>query len=206
MPMSSSKSELLSHLEAFHISTKRQPCSKEMERIQRLIRNLTETSPAPDLHKGLPCLAGLWKCIFTSSRFVLGLNRLRVAQLSDVYQYVAVETNGQSGHYFNIGEMSRGGKVRGACGEYALIRASSTERGQLHVEYKWFYTAFRVWLKYEGASRLAGSLEAGRVAWQIRLPFNKTGWQQTAYLDEDLRVVFGSEGGIFILIRESGVF
>ena len=202
MSISSRKSDLLAYIEPFHVDTGRQPDSRGMEHLQTLIRNLEQENPAPDMAAAFPQLAGLWRCLFTSSRFVLGLNQLRVAQLSAVYQYVVIHASGKGGHYFNIGEMSRESRVCGALGEYAVIRPSEAEPGRVEVQYQWFYAAVRVWSSYEGAQRLAARLETGRIPRKIRVPFHKAGWQRNAYLDDELRIVFGSEGGIFVLVRE----
>jgi hypothetical protein len=202
MPTSPRIRELLSYIEPFHIGAPRRPDSRGMDHLQTLIRNVTEENPVPDIALAFPQLAGLWRCLFTSSRFVLGLNRMRVVQLSAVYQYVVINGDGKSGHYLNIGEMSRKGRVRGACGEYAAIQPSCMEPGRLDVQYHWFYAAFRIWSGYEGAQCLADRLEAGRVPRPLRVPFHKAGWQMHAYLDDALRIVFGSEEGIFILVRE----
>src|SRR3984893_2201464 len=124
MPALSAKSELLAWLEPFHVGLGRQPGPSEMKRLEALVSDLSATNLTPCREAALNRIAGMWKCIFTSSRFVLGLNQLRVAKLSAVYQSVIVHPDGETGHYFNIAEMSRGGKVRGACGEYASIRFS----------------------------------------------------------------------------------
>jgi hypothetical protein len=202
MPVSSRRSELLAYLEPFQVGSGRQPDFREMDHLQTLIRDLAKENPVPDIEAEFIRLGGLWRCIFTSSRFVLGLNRLRVAQLSAVYQSIVIDPDGKAGHYFNIGEMSRAGRVCGACGEYASIHPSGAGAGRLDVQYQWFYAALRVWSLYEGFKSLSERLETGHVHRKIRVPFHKAGWQWNAYLDDRLRVVFGSEGGIFVLVRE----
>jgi len=124
-------------------------------------------------------------------------------RLSAVYQSVIVHADKKTGYYFNIAEMSRGGMVRGACGEYASIQPSAAELGRLDVGYRWFYFAVRVLSLYEGHKRLSERLEMGGVPRHIRLPFHKPGWQSNTYLDDQLRIVLGSEGGIFVMVRES---
>jgi hypothetical protein len=202
MPVLSAKSELLSWLEPFHVGLGRQPDTAAMKHLEALISDLSAGNPAPDGEAAFSRIGGMWKCIFTSSRFVLGLDRLRVAHLSAVYQSVIVHPGGETGHYFNIAEMSRGGTVRGACGEYASIRFSKTEPGRLDVQYQWFYFATRVLSRYEGHRSLAGRLESGRRAGALHLPFHKAGWQSIMYLDDGLRIVRGSEGGLFVLVNE----
>ena len=203
MPITSKRNELLDYIEPFQVGAGRLPDSTGMAHLQTLIDNLTAKDPAPDIGSAFPQLAGLWRCVFTNSRFVLGLNRLRVAQLSAVYQYVIIDAAGTAGHYFNIAEMSRNNRVRAACGEYAMIQPSGSEPDRLEVQYQWFYTALRIWSSYEGARSLAARLEDGRVPRKIRVAFHKAGWQRHGYMDEDLRIVYGSEGGIFVLVRES---
>jgi hypothetical protein len=199
--MASRRSELLAYIEPYHVGTGRQPDSSGFDTLRALIRSLAEHNPNPEISAAFPQLAGLWRCLFSSSRFVLGLNKLRVAELSSVYQYVVIDPSGKTGYYFNIGEMSRSRNVCGACGEYAAMQPSDTEADRLQVQYQWFYAAFRVWSEYEGAKLLAARLGAGSVPNGIRVPFHKAGWQQNVYLDDEMRVVLGSEGGIFVLVR-----
>src|SRR5215467_14485387 len=101
MPITSKRSELLDYIEPFQVGSGRLPDSKGMEHLQTLIDNLTIENPAPDIGAAFPKLAGLWRCRFTNSRFVLGLNRLRVARLSAVYQHVVIDAAGRTGHYLN---------------------------------------------------------------------------------------------------------
>ncbi len=110
MPDSFRRRELLTWLEPFHVGSGRQPAAEEMNQVRTLIRALATENPIPNVAAAFSCIAGMWKCIFTTSRFVLGLDHLRIARLSAVYQNVVVHPGGQTGHYFNIAEMSRGGR------------------------------------------------------------------------------------------------
>jgi hypothetical protein len=204
MPVSSRKNELLSYLKPFQLGSGRHPDLGEMKRLESLIRDLAGENPTPNLESAFSRIAGMWKCIFTDSRFVLGLDRLLVVRLSGVYQSVTIHRDGKTGHYFNIAEMSRGGTVTGACGEYASIQPSGAEPGRVDVQYEWFYFAVRILSRYEGHTSLADRLESGRVPRRIRLPFHKVGWQSIMYLDNDLRIVRGSEGGLFVLASQLG--
>ena len=201
MTATSRKSDLLAYLKPFHVGSGRAPNAGEMKFLEALIRDLAGENPTPNLDTAFSSIAGMWKCIFTSSRFVLGLDRLRVARLSAVYQNVIVHPDGKTGHYFNIAEMSRAGTVRGACGEYASIQPSRGKPGRLDVQYHWFYFAVRMLSVYEGHKSMSDRLEMGRLPRHVRLPFKKEGWQSHIYLDDDLRIVRGSEGGLFVLVR-----
>jgi hypothetical protein len=172
-----------------------------MKRLEALVSALEEENPTPDLRVGFDRVQGTWRCIFTNSRFVLDLDRLLLVRLSAVYQKVFVHHDTTKGHYFNIAELSRGDRVRSACGEYASIQPSDTVPNRIEVHYQWFYLAIRVWSEYEGQPNLSNRLESGTVRKCIRVPFRKAGWQSTLYLDDDMRIVRGSEGGLFILVK-----
>src|SRR5580700_11387931 len=106
MLVSPRKSALLAYIEPFHLGLRRQPDAKEMKRVEALISDLAGENPASDPRDSFRRIGGMWKCIFTNSRFVLGLDRLRVMRLSAAYQDVFIHADGASGHYFNIAEMS----------------------------------------------------------------------------------------------------
>jgi hypothetical protein len=197
------KSELIASLEQFQVGSGRLPGTGEMGRLNDLIAGLARENPTPILKTGIGRLAGMWKCIFTNSHFVLGLNKLPMVNLSAVYQNVVVHADCTSGHYINIAELSRGAAVRTACGEYAEIHTSATEPGRIDVQYQWFYFAIRVLSPYEGHRSLCNRLELGCLPRHIRVPFQKPGWQTILYLDDDLRVVCGNNGGIFVLVKEA---
>jgi hypothetical protein len=179
----SAKSELLECIEPFSIRTGRRPGAAELERIERLIRELENESATP---ANLARIAGTWDCLFTTSRFVLGLNKLPLLALSAVHQIIEINQDGLAGYYLNIAELSRVNEVRLTCGEYAAITLSPSDPQMLDVHYQWFYVAMRAL-----PSR------------QIRVPFHKSGWQRHIYMDNELRIVRGNEGGLFILERSS---
>jgi hypothetical protein len=200
LPMSSGKSELLAYIQPFCVGTRHQPGIQEMKRVEALVDALQKENPTPDLRIGFSRVQGTWRCVFTTSRYVLGLDRLHLVRLSAVYQSVFVYPDGITGHYFNIAELSRGARVRAACGEYANVQLSDAVPGRLEVQYQWFYFAIRAWSRYEGHRTLSDHLETGAVRTCVRLPFHKVGWQSILYLDDDLRIVRGSEGGLFVLV------
>jgi hypothetical protein len=170
--------ELLDFIEPFEFGSGRAPTSQEMTRVDALVRALQPANPNPVLAQSFAMLEGMWRCRFTSSPYVSGLDRVPMLELSGVYQSVHLGLEPGSGHYFNIGELSRRGSVKLVCGERARINVSGAVKNQL-----------------------AGRLESDRSASSVRLPFRKPGWQSILYLDPQLRVVCGNEGGLFVLTR-----
>jgi PAP_fibrillin len=203
MPMAvlSKEQELLNYLQPFRIGSGRLPRDGELQAIQSLIGDLEKRNPTSELKAAFERLVGTWQCVFTTSPFVLGLDKFPFLRTSAVYQQVIVTPGEKTGHYFNIAELTRGNTVKCVCGEYAGIRPSESHPTRLDVQYEWFYFGWRFWLPYEGHEMVADELEIKRLPNHIRLPFHARGWQATLYLDDELRIVQGSKGGLFVLVK-----
>jgi hypothetical protein len=199
MPViTSAKSELLESIEPFSIRTGRLPGSHDMKRIGRLVIELeNEGHSRIDLAR----VGGLWECVFTTSRFVLGLDKFPMLRLSAVHQDVTIANDGAAGSYFNIAELIRADRVRVLCGEYAIISRSPSHLQMIDVRYQWFYFAIRALKPYEGHQTAAACLRSGDLRNCLRVPFHKAGWQRNTYVDDELRIVRGNEGGLFLLKR-----
>jgi hypothetical protein len=201
MQVEARTAELLECVLPFRLGLGRLPSAPELARIELLASELERENPTPNLEGAFDRLAGMWECIFTTSRFVLGLDRIPFVRTSAAYQRVIVDPGCRTGHYFNIAELSRAGAVRCVCGEYASVRPSEVNAVRLDVQYEWFYFVLRGPTAYEGHVAFADGLEAGRHRGGVRLPFRGCGWQSTLYLSDDLRIVRGNEGGMFVMIK-----
>jgi hypothetical protein len=201
MPVLAEARELLECVRPFRIGSGRQPGDAELTAIESLARELEKRNPTPVLETAFERVAGMWECVFTTSRFVLGLDKFPLMRTSAVYQQVIVHPGGKTGHYFNVAELSRGAAVKFVCGECASIRPSDSHPTRMNVGYDWFYFGWRLRAAYEGHETLAEELERGRVPKHVRLPFHVAGWQEILYLDESLRIVQGSKSGLFVLVK-----
>lgn len=201
MPLMSKADELLDCVRPFRIGSGRVPAAAELKVIEGLAGALKNENPSPVLGEAFDGLTGMWECIFTSSRFVMGLDSIPFVQTSAVYQRVVIDPDGRAGHYFNIAELSRGGAVKGVCGEFANVRPSKSHTDRLEVQYEWFYFGLRLFSRYEGHAAVVNELEARRLRGHIRLPFHACGWQTMLYLDDRLRVVEGNKEGLFVLVK-----
>lgn len=198
------KKELLDSVKPYAFGSGRYPTPAELMDLERLIRELEWENPQPDLKESFGYLEGMWQCLFTSSRYVLDLNKIPVVNLSAVYQRVYLNHAKSEGHYINIAELSRGPVVKMACGEYAAIKPPASASTQVEVQYNYFYFAIRLLSAYEGRASLVAELENNHLPNSVRLRFHKSGWQSTIYLDDDLRIVYGNNGGLFVLVKEPG--
>src|SRR5215471_18321512 len=182
MPVESRTEELVAYLQPFRLGSGRMPGVPELRRIESLAVELEHENPTPNLKDASDRLAGMWECIFTSSRYVLGLDRIPFVHVSAAYQRIIIDPGGKTGHYFNVAELSRGRAVKCVCGEYASICPSEFDAFRLDVQYEWFYFGLRVSSAYEGHAALVEDLEAGDHRGYLRLPFHGRGWQSTVCL------------------------
>jgi len=202
MLVSTYKQELLAFVRPFRLRSGRNPHERDMRRLNVLLEHLAIENPTPSLRNAFQKVAGFWECVFTTSRFVLDLDKLPGVTLSGVYQCVAADPKLCTGHYYNIAELSRGAKVRVVCGEFAAIRPSQVDPVRMDVDYEWIYFAMRILSAYEGPRKIAVDLENDRLRRRVRFPFHRSGWQSILYLDDELRVVRGSQDGLFVLVRQ----
>ncbi len=197
--MATATQELLDFVRPFGFGGQRVAHAYQQRHIEHLVHQHARHNPNPCLRQSFSLLQGTWKCLFTDSRYVLGLDKMPGLKLSAVYQRISVDADRGEGHYFNVAELSRSGTVKLACGEYAHIRPSPFSAQRLDVRYEYFYFAPRRIARYEGRDELAAALKADRLSRSWRVSFRRAGWQATLYLDARLRIVRGNEGGIFIL-------
>lgn len=193
--------ELLDYVRPFRIGSGRLPQHRELKTIESLLGSLEKQNPTALLETAFERVAGTWQCVFTTSSFVLGLDSFPLLRTSAVYQHVVVHPGRKTGHYFNIAELSRGNSVKCVCGEHAGIRPSPSDPTRIDVGYEWFYFGWRLRSPYEGHAMLGDELETGRFPKHVRLPFHACGWQAIVYLDDEIRVVEGSKGGLFVLVK-----
>jgi hypothetical protein len=201
VPMLAEGQELIDYVRLFRIGSGRVPGHVELKAIESLVDGLKKRNPTPVLETDFGRMAGTWECVFTTSRFVLDLDKFPFVHTSAVYQQVIVHPGKQTGHYFNVAELARGNAVKCICGECASIRPSDSHPTRMDVRYQWFYFGWRLRVAYEGHERLADELETGRLPKHIRLPFHAGGWQEILYLDDSLRIVRGSKSGLFVLVK-----
>jgi hypothetical protein len=201
VPVRTEVQELLDYVGPFRIGSGQMPGKEELKSIESLVACLEKRNPTPVLETAFERVAGTWECVFTTSRFVLGLDSFPFLRTSAVYQQVIVHPGQKTGRYFNIAELSRGNRVKCVCGEHAGIRPSQSHPTRMDVGYEWFYFGWRFRSPYEGHRMAGNELECGLLPKHLRLPFHACGWQEILYLDDEIRVVRGSKGGLFVLVK-----
>jgi hypothetical protein len=155
---------------------------------------LEESNPNPAPFEVPELLLGDWRLLFTSSKELLGLDRLPVLRTQDIYQCIRV------GKIYNVAEFVGLPLLEGLVSVCANFTPVSKQR--VNVRFERSVLGLQRLLKYKNVSEFIKVLES-----QVKLPAvdfpitstNQKGWLETTYLDDNLRIGRGNEGSLFIL-------
>jgi PAP_fibrillin len=144
-------------------------------------------------------LEGDWRLLYTNSRGILGLNRIPLAQLGQIYQCIRLgETK-----IYNIAEIVGIPFLEGIVSVVARFEPIGERR--VNVKFERSILGLQRLIGYRTPSHFVQEIEMGKKF--ISVDFNienreQQGWLETTYLDEDLRVGRGNEGNVFVLAKE----
>lgn len=143
-------------------------------------------------------LAGNWRLIYTTSRGLLGLDRLPLLKLGEIYQYVQA----QEARIYNIAELYGLPFLEGLVSVAARFEPTSERRVQ--VKFERAITGLQRLMGYQSSGSFVTQIEAGQKFTAFEWQFdsrNQQGWLDITYLDDDLRIGRGNEGSLFILSK-----
>jgi len=155
---------------------------------------LEDQNPHPFPLEVPELLLGDWRLLFTSSKALLGLDRLPILRTQDIYQCI------RAGKIYNVAEFAGLPFLEGLVSVCASFTPVSKQR--VNVKFERSVFGLQSLLKYKNVSEFIQVLES-----QVKLPAvdfainntNQKGWLEITYLDTNLRVGRGNEGSIFIL-------
>lgn len=143
-------------------------------------------------------LTGNWRLIYTTSRGLLGLDRIPLLKLGEIYQYVQA----QEARIYNIAELYGLPFLEGLVSVAARFEPTSERRVQ--VKFERAITGLQRLMGYQTSGSFVSQIEAGQkfiaLDWQVDSR-NQQGWLDITYLDDDLRIGRGNEGSLFILSK-----
>lgn len=193
------KSELIEAI----APTKRGLLATETDRqaIQIAIARLEDRNPTPEPLQAPELLGGDWQLLYTTSDDLLGIDRLPLYQLGQIYQCLRPDTR----RVYNIAEVTGVPLLEGLVAVVASFEAVSQQRVTVKFERAVF--GLQRLLGYRNPADFIRRLEAQAAfpIWQgIDFPINRdrqSGWLEVTYLDDDLRIGRGNEGSLFVLRR-----
>jgi len=194
--MNTAKTQLLELV----AGTNRGLLAAEKDRIAILsaIERLEDDNPNPQPLAQTELLAGDWRLLYTSSRGILGLGRLPVIDLGQVYQCIRFQGN----RLYNLAEINGLPWLEGLVCVVATFSAASERR--LEVKFERSIIGLQKVLGYQSPRQFIRELEGGKKYFPLDFSLGRRenlGWLEITYLDEDLRLGRGSEGNVFILSK-----
>lgn len=172
---------------------------KDNVRVLTAIEQLEDRNPTLKPLEMRDWLEGDWRLLYTNSRGILGLNRVPLAQLGQVYQCIRLgETK-----IYNIAEIVGIPFLESIVSVAARFEPISERR--VNVKFERSILGLQRLIGYRTPSQFIQEIEMGKKF----VPFDfgiegreQQGWLETTYLDEDLRVGRGNEGNVFVLAKE----
>jgi PAP_fibrillin len=145
-----------------------------------------------------PLLMGDWRLLYTTSQGILGLDRIPLTDLGEVYQAI------RGDRVYNVAETKSLGGVEGIVAVTARYEVCSDIRVQ--VKFERSILGLRSVMGYRSATEFIDKLEAKSKFLAIDVPIPSRegsggGWLEVTYLDETLRISRGNQGSIFVLVK-----
>jgi hypothetical protein len=173
----------------------------DRQAIQVAVARLEDRNPTPQPLAATDLLEGNWRLLYTTSQELLGIDRVPLASLGQIYQ--CIRTADQ--RIYNLAEVQGPPLFSGLVSVSARFEPVSERRVQ--VAFERGVLGLQSALDYRSPSQFIAKLEASTKLplWQgIDFSINRErqqGWLEVTYLDKDLRIGRGNEGNIFVLSR-----
>lgn len=162
------------------------------------IAQLEDRNPTPRPVEALDLLDGNWRLLYTTSRGILGLDRLPFAKLGQVYQCIRAH----EAKVYNIAEIYGLPYLESIVSVVASFEPISPRRVQ--VKFNRAIIGLQRLIGYKSPGEYILEIETGKKFTAFDFPIDnrqQQGWLDITYLDEDLRISRGNEGSVFVLTK-----
>jgi hypothetical protein len=168
-------------------------------RVLSVVEQLEDHNPTPNPVEAGELLEGDWRLLFTTSRGILGLDRIPLLQLGQIYQCLRTA----EARVYNIAEIVGVPFAEGIVSVAASFEAVSERR--VNVKFERYILGLQRFLGYNSPKQFIEAVESGKKFLPLDFSIEnreQKGWLDITYLDEDLRIGRGNEGSVFILAKE----
>ncbi|MEA5420118.1 PAP/fibrillin family protein [Spirulina sp. CCNP1310] len=174
--------------------------AQELDRVMILeaITQLEDQNPTPRPTEAPHLLAGNWRLLYTTSRELLGIDRIPLFQLGEIYQCIRTENQA----VYNIAEIVGLPWLEGLVCVMAEFDVASERR--LTVKFQRSIIGLQRLLGYQSPNQMIEKLAEGQKFLPIDFKIEnreQEGWIDLTYLDETLRINRGNEGSVFVLTK-----
>lgn len=174
----------------------------DRQAILAAIAELELRNPHPrPLTTAIDLLAGNWRLLYTSSQSLLGIDRVPLVNLGDIYQCIRPITSS----IYNIAEVAS--LVPGLNGLVAIVaKFTPVNESRVNVQFNRSLVGLQSLMNYADPDRLIAAIETGQKFTALDLPINRPAdkdpaWLEVTYLDDTLRIGRGNEGNVFVLTK-----
>jgi len=143
-------------------------------------------------------LEGNWRLLYTSSDELLGIGRLPLLRLGQIYQCIRVAEQ----KVYNIAEVQSLPLLEGLVSVAAQFEPVSDQR--VNVKFNRLIIGSQRFIGYQSPNPFIEEIEKGKkfIAIDFSLQArDQKGWLDITYLDEDLRIGRGNVGSVFVLTK-----
>lgn len=186
--------------------------------IASAIAQVEDLNPTPNPLSRADLLAGDWRLLYTTSAELLGIDKVPLAQLGDIYQCVRPQLN----RIYNIAEVTSLPYCEALVSVVASFepattdsiqalasdsRASSVSPRRVDVRFNRAVFGLQRLLGYQSPAQYIEAIEATEkfnLLQGIDFPIDagrQQGWLEITYLDDDLRIGRGNQGSVFVLTK-----
>ncbi|MDF0553032.1 PAP/fibrillin family protein [Kamptonema sp. UHCC 0994] len=170
----------------------------DKQAILAAIAQLEDYNPTPRPVEATELLNGDWRLLYTTSKGLLGFDKLPLIKLGQIYQSIRAN----EAKVYNIAELYGLPFFEGIVSVAARFEVVSEKRVQ--VKFERAIVGLQRLIGYEYPGDLIDKIEAGKkfAAADFRLDSREQqGWLDITYLDSDLRIGRGNEGSVFVLTK-----
>jgi PAP_fibrillin len=164
--------------------------------IAAAIAQLEERNPTPQPLDAPAKLEGDWLLLYTTSRELLGLDRIPLINLGAIYQSIRTA----DAKIYNIAEVSGIPFLAGIISVVADF--SPLDQRRVDVRFSRAIWGGQRLMRYQSPSQFIDAIAAGQKFTAIDFaikPREQNGWLDITYLDDDLRIGRGNVGSLFVL-------
>lgn len=159
---------------------------------------LEDRNPTPRPLEAPEKLEGNWRLLYTTSQGLLGLDRVPIFKLGQIYQYIRV----QEARIYNIAEIYGLPFLEGIVSVGARFTPLSERRVQVTFERS--IIGLQRFIGYHAPHPFVMAAEAGQKFTALDFSIanrDQQGWLDITYLDDDLRIGRGNEGSLYVLTK-----
>jgi len=170
----------------------------EKQAILAAIAQLEDYNPTPRPVEATELLNGDWRLLYTTSKGLLGFEKIPLIKLGQIYQSIRAE----EAKVYNIAELYGLPYLEGIVSVAARFEVVSEKRVQ--VKFERSIVGLQRLIGYESPGDFINQIEAGKkfAAADFNLDSREqNGWLDITYLDSDLRIGRGNEGSVFVLTK-----